>query len=688
MPSIVDDNQFDMFGDKWVESEKIKLYSGKTYTLHNVLITDQEQLYEVLESLPRTFVYDSETSGLKFKLGARIIGHAIGVKTGDSELTNYYIPVRHQDIKATQLDPVYVAKALEEYFTPEKNIYGYHIKFDVSMLRADAVDIRKCRWNDVSIMAVTYNENEYSFKLKYLAAKYLYKGARDEESELDNWMRKDARKLKLAFRKRKTSFEDPIGEPTYLERYGYSRTPVVMCGKYACHDVAYTLLLAEFYTSRILPTFQRVYDREMGISRILHELEWEGVYINANEVHRVSELAKAELIRLIKEIRNLVKDEKFVITDTTLRKLFYTDMKLEAPKETKGDQGSVDEESRKLLEKKYPQHAGLFKALNSYSSIEKVYTTYGEGFLKGVDSQGKIYPSYNQLELRERGGVPKTGRLSSQDPNFQNIKKKSILLPSGEELNIRAYFIVPEGYILVFIDLSQIELRVLAWLSRDPELLRCYANGLDVHKMTADDVTGGDRDIAKQVNFGNNYGMTKIGLAKRLTYYHENPAKALRDAEDYLARYMFKYAGVPKYRDYLTRFMQQHSNMFVNYFGRPRRIPEISSDQRWEVERAQRQMMSSIVSGTSADMLKEIMLRTEPVLREEDRFYGTIHDEVVYLLAIEGCGEIITKLMREFIDWPDFADVRIGASCEVTTTTWAEKRELLVYPDGTFAWPE
>jgi DNA polymerase-1 len=682
------ENQLDLIGEEWTAQEQIKLYSGETVTFNNFLVTEPDQLYELLEDLPKAFVYDSETSGLRPRMGDRICGHAITMKTAPLELANYYIPVRHEDINATQLDPDFVAKALVEYFTTDKIFFGHHLKYDVGMLRADGVDIRDCEWHDVSTMALLHNENEYSFKLKYLADKKLYKGARAEEENLANWRRKDARKLKLAYQQRKTTHEDPIGSPTYLERYGFSRTPVNQCGLYACHDGAFTLLLVEYYIPLIFPQFQRVYDREMAVSKILHEMEWNGVDINADEIHRVSGVAKKELDRCLLEIRTIVEDPEFVITDGTLRVLFYDKFKMKAPKETDGKQKSVDKESRKILENQYPQHAELFNALNSWANANKTYTTYGAGFLRGVTPEGKVHPSYNQLERREKGGIPVTGRLSSQDPNFQNITKKPIKLPNGEEFFVRVYFTVPEGYILVYIDLSQIELRVLAWLSKDPELLRCYANDLDVHQMTADDVTGGDRGIAKQVNFGNNYGMTKIGLAKRLPYYHSDPGKAEDDAEVYLRKYFQKYKGIPKYRDSLTRFMQQHNNSFVNYFGRPRRIEEISSSKQWERERAQRRMMSSMVSGTSADMLKEIMIRCKPVLRPQDEFRGTIHDEVVFLLAIEGCGEILTKLMHEFTDWPDFADVNIGASCEVTTTTWQDKRELLVYPDGTFAWPE
>jgi DNA polymerase-1 len=357
----------------------------------------------------------------------------------------------------------------------------------------------------------------------------------------------------------------------------------------------------------------------------------------------------------------------------------------------------------------------LLRAVDRLAAAEKVYTTYAASWLRYVTPQYRVHSSYNQIEQRDEEGIPKTGRLGSSDPNAQNVSNKPIhLLACGCEdcrkeeperpptkskltISIRRYYIVPKGFVRVFIDLSQIELRVLAWFSQDKRLLYCYANDLDVHQMTADEVTGGNRKVAKEVNFGNNYGMTKIGLAKRLTYYADDPDRALADAEVYLTKFFETYAGIPVFRDRLANEMRSNGCMFVNPFGRPRRIPTIASPDRQERARAERMMMSSIISGTSADLLKEIILRTRDVLKveyghmpyaERGRQVQTIHDENVYDLPIAGVGHVLPKLMKSYTDWPMFerGGVPIRASCELSTTTWEDKRPITIHEDGTFSW--
>jgi DNA polymerase-1 len=388
---------------------------------------------------------------------------------------------------------------------------------------------------------------------------------------------------------------------------------------------------------------------------------------------------------------------------------------MEAPKLTGNDEKSVDAEARSLLKKQYPQFAPLVNAIDKHAKSEKLQSTYAGSWLRYVTPQNRVHSKYNQLEQRDEAGVPVTGRLSSTDPNAQNVAKKPVHLAKcacmkcahekgiavGEAatVSIRRYYTVPSGFVRFYIDLSQIELRVLAWFTQDPLLLYCYANDMDVHQITADQVTGGDRDVAKTVNFGNNYGQTKFGLAKRLPHYAENPEQALEDAGRYLKLFFEKYAGVPVFKRNLTADMIANGCMFVSPFNRPRRIPEISSDDEQELARAQRKMMSSIISGTAADMIKEIMIRTGAVLEatyghlpeeQRGRKVQTIHDENVYDLPIVGCSQVLPKLLACFTDWPQFeaGGVPIRASIEATTTTWEEKRGLEVLPDGSFKWAD
>jgi DNA polymerase-1 len=436
-------------------------------------------------------------------------------------------------------------------------------------------------------------------------------------------------------------------------------------------------------------------------------MEWEGTPVDEAEIRSSWKVLHEEVEYWLTQVRHYSGDPTFQIKDSQLRELFYVRLGMEAPKVTEDGKFSVDQESRHLLRAQYPAHEKLIDAVNHHARTKKIESTYAVNFLRHVTPEGKIHASYNQLERREQGsGIPVTGRLSSANPNMQNIAKKPIHLrhcgckKCAEEygrdygveqsVSVRRYFTVPPGMVRAFVDLSQIELRTLAWFSQDPVLLHCYANDMDVHQITADECTGGNRDIAKQVNFRNSYGMTEVGLAKRLPYYWENPKQAIADAGDYLRKFFQTYAGIIRFRDRLAAEMRANGNMFVSPFGRPRRIPTIASNDERERSRAERMMMSSIISGTAADLMKEIMLRSGAMLAAEHpevRIVQSIHDEVVYDMPIEGCAEVLPKIMKCFTDWPMFEarGVPIRASCELSTTTWEEKRTLLLDPDG-FRW--
>lgn len=699
------------------EREIITLRNGQKWTFINRIVSTLPGLAELGALLAgRVEVsYDTETSGLHPHLGARICGHAIAALTGPYELTNSYVPVRHQATDLPQLSPQAVAGFFRAFFSrPEVTVRGHHLKFDALLARADGIEIVG-PWIDTALEAVIHDENEPRFGLKPLSDKHSYAGASDEEKSLQEWLRRDARILKMPYMKRKKVDEGEISEPTYLERYGYARSPIPLCGFYACHDVALTWLLHEFYATRIYPAYNEVYVREINTARHLLEMEWRGLPVNVAEIHRADQAATADVEHWRGVIRAAVGHDPGT-TDAELRALFYTHLRMEVPKLTAGSdksppQPSVDKEARSLLQKKYPANAPLIRAVDRLAVAEKIRSTYAGTWLRYVSPEGRVHSAYNQLEQRDEEGIPKTGRLSSSDPNAQNVASQAVHLfdclcaacvagtptPVGPSstISIRRYYTVPHGFVRVFIDLSQIEIRVLAWLSQDARLLYCYANDMDVHQITADEVTNGNRKIGKIVNLGTQYGMSKIGLSKRLPIYSDDQVQAERDAEVFLDRYDATYAGVPRYRATLVREMRANGGMFVNPFGRPRRIPAIVHGSRSELGRATRMAMASMVSGTAADMNKEIMIRTCATLIKH---YGnapiaqrgylaqTIHDENVYDLPIEGCGPVIHALHADFVRWPllERGGMPVRANVAVSSTTWEGKRDLELLPGGTF----
>jgi DNA polymerase-1 len=693
---------------QWPKPEVIKTRTGKIELVYRLVQTPAE-LTAMRDQLVKTthIVYDSETSGLFVHLGARIIGHALACYTGPTQITAWYIPIRHIGVdneEAPQLPVELVSEAVAAILAAPGWCGFFHAKFDWAQLRADGIPFKRT-FEDVATLATADNENEPTFALKNLAAKYCDKEARAEQKEMDEWMRVDARKLGLPYKKRRREVDGVLGEASYMDRFGFARSPINLCGKYACKDVFYTIYLALVRYKSVSTQWAAVVARENKVSKILHEMEWNGLPANAALIRDTHDRTEVEYNYWLAEARRLTGNPEFAGTDAELRTLFYGKLAMRVPKETKkGKQASVDKEARLLLAKQYPAHGELLDTLGNLARAHKLFTTYTANFLRYVSpTTGRIHASYNQLERREKGGPPVTGRLSSADPNMQNIDSRPMELRDGSTVEIRRYFTVPEGYIRFYIDFSQIELRVLTWYCQDPVLLECYRMGLDVHQIIADQL-GILRKIAKQVNFGNSYGMTEIGLALRIPGYYDDPVGTREYAKKVLAAYFEKYRNIRLFKVAAAQQMRENGNLFVSPFGRPRRIALLSAEEQWLRERGERQMMSSIVSGTAADLMKESMIRCDGILQEHELGYGvrgdagakqvqTIHDELVFDVPNEpGWAALLVKLARTMEDWPMFSapegreGVPIQVSADISTTTWADKRAVEILPDDTLRW--
>lgn len=712
----------------WPKPTTIKTKTGWSVRLTCVLVDTVEKLHAMARSVAAApiFAYDTETSGLNPALGARICGHCFACLDDDgTSVTAWYVPVRHigphNEVHA-QLDAADISPAIDEILCSPGIVATCHGKFERRMARADGIRITRTI-RDVAVEATIANENERSFALKNLTVAYCTDRAKDEAEELAQWMRKDARKLGLAYKKRKKLTPSDVGEPTYLERFGFSRTPIDLCGHYGCRDAFYTLYLALAKYERVAEVYPALHEREHAIGDLLHGMEWEGLLADERAIvdtHERTGLAVTHWLDAVRSYPGVPLD--FHASDPELRNLFFVDLKLTPTKYTKtAKKPSVDREARKLLAKAHPEHAPLFDALGHLATVQKLHSTYAGSYLRFFSHETKrIHPSYNQLEQRELGGVPVTGRLSSSEPNNQNVTGKTIHLwncvcakccesdstktPGPENtVSIRRYFLVGENTIRVYIDFSQIELRVLTWFCQDPTLLYAYLHDLDVHQRIAEEL-GITRDVAKQVNFGNSYGMTEVGLALRLPGYYDDPDGTREAAKEILAAYFRRYSRIPQFRREFAGEMRRNGCMFVNPFGRPRRIEDIGAFERWRRERAERQMMSSIISGTSADLMKESMIRCAGpggVLDQHaapsgriGKLVQTVHDELVFDLPLEtGWVKTMIALRAAMTDWPMFSHptdgrtgVPIRANIELSTTNWEEKRALKVLGDGTFRW--
>ncbi len=702
----------------WRTSDVIELHQGGSVRLTNTLVTTPEALARMVKVLTasRRFAWDTETSGTKPSLGARIIGHATGTQHADRLFESFYVPIRHiNDRSVEQLNPDVVTQAMKDVLATEGQVVLHHAKFDKAMARADGIWTIRRETHDTSIRAVIHNENEHSFSLKGLAEKYVDRGSKADRDVLTKTLQTDARKLGLPYKKRRPGQEFIAAPVTYLEKYGYSRAPIHMLGLYACRDVFYPLALFPLQEEQV-SLYRPLYQRENEVSEALLDMEWYGLPADPQAIRTAQDLAEQERDYWLTQIRLILHTPSFEPTPEALKDLFYSHLAMTVPKQTKSDEGdSTDKEARGLLAAAYPEHRLLIKTIDAYTKIKTIAGTYGAAFLRYYSSStGCIHPSYNQLEDRSEGGVPVTGRLSSAEPNAQNVAKKPIHLrtcgcdacvkdwragkligpervPGAEHaLSIRRYFTVRPGYARIFIDLSQIELRILAWYSRDRLLLDAYANDRDIHAITAEEVTSGDRDIAKQVNFGNSYGMTEIGLAKRMAGYYEDPHGTRLRAKVVLAKFFATYEGIPVFRKNLANHMRLNNGMFVSVMGRPRRIEEILAREEWVRERGERMMMSSAISGTAADINKEIMIRNRRYLAQRfpsDQHVGlrqTVHDECMYDVPLKDVSETARGLLHYTKHWPTFADhgVPIDAGAAISVTTWENAKKLKIKPDG------
>lgn len=736
-------------GSLWPLPQSARLPTKERLEVRYTLVQDVARLQDMAAALKtaRRIAWDTETSGLKPELGARIVGWCFAHRE-DRAIRGYYVPVRHiggANAHVQQLDPELVADTLRPVLAMGSECVTHHGKFERKMARADRVELGRPMM-DVSILATAADENEPSFKLKRLMAKYGYEAAREEEKALDDWMRRDARALGMPYKKVSAAQRRKLGldgllTPTYLDRFGYARTPVDLCARYGIHDAAYTLWLRDTIYADTDREWAELVQREHAMSDLLLDMEWHGLPADVAEIRRAHEATRSSVEHWFGFLRSYVPDwigDDWAASDGDMRKLLFEDLAMEPVTLTEKGVPTVDRATRAILRARHPEWGLLFYALEqlvgegfdgggSRPGLLKIHSTYSGNYLKYYSPQtGCIHSSYNQLERREEGGVPLTGRLSSSDPNAQNVSGQTIHLwdchcpkcitdsekrfPAfglppkkgvGEErsISVRRYFVVRDGWIRFYIDFSQIELRVLAWFCQDENLLRSYREGIDVHQLVAD-LLGIERKIAKQVNFGNSFGMTERGLAARMPGYYANPERTVHEAKAVLQSYFERFPAILRFRRRFADAARRNGGAFVNPFGRPRRIPMLlaQGEEYWRRARAERMMMSSIISGTAADVMKESMLRTAPIIEAAGgRIVQTVHDEAVFDMPLKpGWAAVMSQLKATMEDWPFFSESRfhegqwhegvpIATNVEISTTTWEDKKELEFHPDGTFS---
>ena len=359
-----------------------------------------------------------------------------------------------------------------------------------------------------------------------------------------------------------------------------------------------------------------IYELEIATSEVLYQIERHGVLIDSALLRQQSHELGQRILQLEQEAHELAGQPFNLGSPKQIGEIFFNKLGLPVVKKTATGAPSTDEEVLEKLAEDYPLPARILE----HRGLSKLKGTYTDKLPQMVDAGGRVHTHYAQA-------VAVTGRLSSNDPNLQNIPVRTT-----EGRRIREAFIAPPGHAIVSCDYSQIELRIMAHLSGDAALLKAFTDGLDVHRATAaevfgvvpDQVSSEQRRYAKVINFGLIYGMSSYGLARNLGI--DNTA-----ARNYIERYFERYPGVRRYMDQTVAFAREHGYV-ETVFGRRLTLPEIKGGNGPRRAAAERQAINAPMQGTAADLIKKSMVAVQQALEAEgraSRMIMQVHDELV-----------------------------------------------------------
>lgn len=451
----------------------------------------------------------------------------------------------------------------------------------------------------------------------------------------------------------------------YTEKFGKEKPENLSAeeyGKYICQRTRGLLecfdILKEELTDRNL--MKVLNEIEMPLIEILSSMEKKGIMIDPDYFSKYGK----ELERAIDELQEKIYEEageNFNINSPKqLAEILFFKLNLPPVKKTKTGL-STDEE---VLEKLKEDGAEIAKAILEYRKLAKLKNTYVDAIPKLRDENNRVHTTFNQIGTT-------TGRLSSSDPNLQNIPVKT-----DEGIKIRQGFIAEKGSILMGIDYSQIELRVLAQLSGDENLRAAYQNNMDLHSLTArkifelsenDEVTREQRIIAKTINFSIIYGKTAFGLAKELGITQ-------REASEYIERYFNQYPRVKEFEKEIVEFTEKNGYT-ETLFGRRRIIEGINSKNKNIKSQAERMAVNSVIQGTAAEVLKQVMIEIYRYIKDKAgvSLLLQVHDELIFEISqdrLEEYRENIEKIMRECVKF-DSVPLEINTNIGVN---WAETK--------------
>ncbi|WP_336273652.1 DNA polymerase I [Vreelandella indica] len=558
------------------------------------VILEQAEFERWLERLhgAERFCFDLETTSLNY-MDAEIVGIGVSLEAGEAA----YIPVAHDYLDAPQqLDRKAVLAALKPLLEdPTKTKIGQNLKYDISVLAN----------YDIAVVGPFADTMLASYVLNSTATRH------------------DMDSLALKYLGEKTiSFEDIAGKGA--KQLTFNQIALEQAVPYACEDVDITLRLQQTLRPQVENEgrLAEVLDHiELPLIKVLSRIERNGVAVDAERLHEQSQQLDQRIRELEREAFELAGREFNLGSPKQLGEILFEEQKIPVLKKTPKGAPSTAEGVLEELALDYP----LPKVIMQHRGLAKLKSTYTDKLPRLLNkATGRVHTSYHQA-------VTATGRLSSSDPNLQNIP-----IRTEEGRKIRQAFIARPGYRIVAADYSQIELRIMAHLSEDKGLLEAFAEGRDIHTATAaevfgtslEKVSGDQRRSAKAINFGLIYGMSAWGLARQLRIERNQ-------AQTYIDRYFDRYPGVARYMERI-RSQAAEDGFVETVLGRRLYLPEIQSQNRNRRQGAERTAINAPMQGTAADIIKQAMINVDAWL-EEGEFDALmvmqVHDELVFEVA-------------------------------------------------------
>jgi DNA polymerase-1 len=534
----------------------------------------------------RIFALDTETTSL-------VARHAelVGVSLAHSDGQACYIPIAH--LSGEQLDMTLVLHQLSNLISDATlTMVGHNLKYDLTVLETVGLGPR-CALADTMLMSYVLDAAAGRHDMDSLAQRIL--GVET------------------------ISYEDLCGKGA--KQIGFAEVPLEQASDYASEDADITLRLFHQFKSRLdnEPSLQSIYqDLELPVMLVLREMENHGALLDSAILQLQSQSLGARLEELESAAHALAGRPFNLASPKQLQEILFDELKLPVLKKTPKGAPSTNEEVLQELALDYQ----LPKLLIEHRSLSKLKGTYTDKLPEDCDpADGRVHTSFHQA-------VTSTGRLSSSDPNLQNIP-----IRTNEGRRIRKAFIAPNGWSVMAADYSQIELRIMAHLSGDQSLVDAFARGDDIHRATAAEVfdlepmfvTDEQRRRAKAINFGLIYGMSAFGLARQLGI-------ARAEAAAYIDRYFDRYPGVRHYMD-STRAMAHEKGYVETVFGRRLTLPDIHARQVPIRQAAERAAINAPMQGTAADIIKRAMLRVHRALATAElgcNLLLQVHDELVF----------------------------------------------------------